>query len=170
MERRFRGGSVHKVDAKGRVSIPASFRRVLEEGDPDWVAGAAPNLVIVWGRTDKPRLECFTLRAIEAIDDLVESYAPLSDEREDLAEILNAQAVYAALDETGRIVLNQRLREEARIGEEAEFVGMGDSFHIWAPQDYAAHLASRAERRATGGRDVPSLLARALARRAEGAT
>ncbi|MCK4861351.1 MAG: cell division/cell wall cluster transcriptional repressor MraZ, partial [Rhodobacteraceae bacterium] len=32
MARRFRGKSVHKVDAKGRVSIPASFRRVLEEG------------------------------------------------------------------------------------------------------------------------------------------
>ena len=30
----FRGESLHKVDAKGRVSIPALFRRVLEEADP----------------------------------------------------------------------------------------------------------------------------------------
>ena len=30
MARRFRGESHHKVDTKGRVSIPASFRRVLE--------------------------------------------------------------------------------------------------------------------------------------------
>ena len=35
MARRFRGESVHKVDAKGHVSIPAPFRRVLEEGDPN---------------------------------------------------------------------------------------------------------------------------------------
>ncbi|MEP4311011.1 MAG: MraZ, partial [Lentilitoribacter sp.] len=30
MARRFRGESDHKVDTKGRVSIPASFRRVIE--------------------------------------------------------------------------------------------------------------------------------------------
>ena len=35
MARRFRGESVHKVDNKGRVSIPAPFRRILEEGDPE---------------------------------------------------------------------------------------------------------------------------------------
>ena len=34
MSRRFRGESHHKVDAKGRVSIPASFRRVIEASDP----------------------------------------------------------------------------------------------------------------------------------------
>ncbi|HKK83893.1 MAG TPA: cell division/cell wall cluster transcriptional repressor MraZ, partial [Roseovarius sp.] len=34
--RRFRGESHHKVDTKGRVSIPASFRRVLESSDPNW--------------------------------------------------------------------------------------------------------------------------------------
>ena len=47
--RRFRGEGHHKVDGKGRVSIPASFRRVLESGDPDWTDGLNPNLVIVYG-------------------------------------------------------------------------------------------------------------------------
>ena len=34
--RRFRGEAENKVDAKGRISIPAPFRRILEEGAPDW--------------------------------------------------------------------------------------------------------------------------------------
>ena len=41
--RRFRGEAENKVDNKGRVSIPAAFRRILEEGDPDWSSGLHPN-------------------------------------------------------------------------------------------------------------------------------
>ena len=47
MSRRFRGESIHKVDGKGRVSIPAAFRRVLEEHDPDYALGLNPNLIII---------------------------------------------------------------------------------------------------------------------------
>ena len=51
MTRRFRGESIHKVDGKGRGSIPAAFRRVLEEFDPEWTLGLNPNLIIVYGIT-----------------------------------------------------------------------------------------------------------------------
>ena len=47
MARRFRGESLHKVDGKGRVSIPALFRRVIEVCDPNWHEKLPPELVIV---------------------------------------------------------------------------------------------------------------------------
>ena len=53
MSRRFRGESIHKVDGKGRVSIPAAFRRVLEENDPDYALGLNPNLIIVYGNINR---------------------------------------------------------------------------------------------------------------------
>ncbi len=72
MSRRFRGESHNKVDAKGRVSIPASFRRVLEAGDPTWKSGENPELVIVYGDHRRSYLECYTMQAIEEVDDKIE--------------------------------------------------------------------------------------------------
>src|SRR5210317_2613621 len=68
VSRRFRGESHHKVDTKGRVSIPASFRRVIEASDPNWSSGDAPELVIVYGDHRRNYLECYTIEAIEEVD------------------------------------------------------------------------------------------------------
>ena len=68
MARRFRGSETFKVDAKGRVSIPASFRRVIEACDPNWTAGSRPNIVIVYGGADRSFLEVYTMEAIEEIE------------------------------------------------------------------------------------------------------
>ena len=65
--RRFRGEAENKVDVKGRVSIPAAFRRILEEGDPDWSSGSNPNLVIVYGRRNRKCLEGYSLESIEIV-------------------------------------------------------------------------------------------------------
>ena len=69
--RRFRGEAENKVDNKGRVSIPAAFRRILEEGDPDWSSGLNPNLVIVYGRRNRKCLEGYSIGSIEIVDNLV---------------------------------------------------------------------------------------------------
>jgi MraZ protein len=63
--RRFRGSDTFKVDAKGRVSIPAPFRRVIEASDPNWREGLRPNIVIVFGGKNQNWLEVYTIKAIE---------------------------------------------------------------------------------------------------------
>ena len=138
--RRFRGESLHKVDTKGRVSIPAQFRRVLEEGDPDFKTGVNPSCVLVHGQKDKKCLEGYSISSINEVDDLVSELPRYSREREILERMLNAQSSYAQIDDNGRFVLSQKLRELISISAEAFFVCMGDKFQIWEPISYTEDM------------------------------
>jgi MraZ protein len=162
--RRFRGESVHKVDQKGRVSVPAPFRRVLEEGDPDWSAGQNPNFVLIYGRPGRRCLEGYSMRSIGEVDDLIARLPRFGRDREILERMLNTKSVQAQVDENGRMVLPQRLREMIGLGEEALFAGMGDKFQLWSPEAYAADEAEIADWLSGPGRDSDpfALLDRAL--------
>ena len=134
--RRFRGEAENKVDAKGRISIPAPFRRILEEGDPDWSSSLNPNLVIVYGRRNRKCLEGYSIGSIEIVDNLVSNLPRYSKEREILERLLNSQSAQVQLDENGRIILPLKLRKLVDIESTAMFVGMGEKFQIWHPDNY----------------------------------
>ncbi len=136
----FRGESLHKVDAKGRVSVPAAFRRVLEEGDPDFSRGSCPNFVVVYGGVKVNCLEGYTISSISKVDRLISKLPRFSKDREMLERFINTQSTYMQLDETGRIVLSQRLQEKIGIRGEAIFAGMGEKFQIWDPKNYQNDL------------------------------
>jgi len=138
---RFRGESLHKVDAKGRVSIPALFRRVIESCDPNWTDGLAPELVIVYGDGRKKYLECYTIQAIDEVDRKIDALPRGSKARSMLQRLFHAQSVPTAIDDTGRLVLSAKLRDKVGIKNEAYFVAAGDTFQIWQPEAYEADLA-----------------------------
>ena len=138
--RRFRGESLHKVDAKGRVSVPAPFRRVLEEGDPDFSGGSSPNFVIVYGGVRGNCLEGYTINSITKVDKLISKLPRFSRDREILERFINTQSTYMQLDETGRIVLSSRLKKKIGVQDEAIFAGMGEKFQIWNPNYYQKNM------------------------------
>ncbi|MAB06413.1 MAG: transcriptional regulator MraZ [Rhodobacteraceae bacterium] len=138
---RFRGESRHKVDTKGRVSIPASFRRVLEAGDPDWVDGLNPNFVIVYGDQRRKYLECYTIQEIEDVEDRISRMKRGSKKRRILERLFSTLSITTSVDETGRIVLPAKLREKIGISNEAQFTGNVDTFQIWEPGAYEADVA-----------------------------
>ncbi|MFC3117607.1 MraZ N-terminal domain-containing protein [Jhaorihella thermophila] len=61
------------MDAKGRVSIPAAFRRVIEAGDPDYTEGLRPQFVLVYGPKGQDYLEGYTIEEINALEDKINS-------------------------------------------------------------------------------------------------
>ncbi|MFQ3354377.1 MAG: MraZ protein [Paracoccaceae bacterium] len=134
MVHRFRGEGIHKVDGKGRVSIPALFRRVLESADPDWRESRNPNLVIVYGGLSQEYLEVYTQTAIDEVDQKISRLPRGSKERRALEHIFNGQSFATQTDDTGRLVLPNRLRDKVGILNEAHFKATGDTFRISSPQ------------------------------------
>ena len=140
MIKRFRGEWANKVDTKGRVSIPASFRRVLEACDPDWIEGGFPSLVLVFGRKGSGCIEGYSIRSIQEVDDMISALPRYSKNREILERLLNSNSVQIQVDENGRIVLSSKLREMIGITGEALFAGMGEKFQIWNPTAYEKNM------------------------------
>ena len=67
----------NKIDTKGRVSVPASFRSVLAKDGLDGIY-CYPSL-------DAPALDAGGMRLVDKINSLVEEIPPYSDERDHLA-------------------------------------------------------------------------------------
>ncbi|SMO36896.1 division/cell wall cluster transcriptional repressor MraZ [Paracoccus laeviglucosivorans] len=137
MARRFRGSEEVKVDAKGRVSIPAKFRRVFESCDPDWSTGKRPQMVIVFGTRDWKHLQLFTIEAMNEIDDSIAAMPRGSAERNLLENIYHGHAEETEIDGDGRLVLPQKLREKIGLADGAFFISAGDSLKVWTPESYA---------------------------------
>ena len=134
----FRGESRNKVDSKGRMSIPAKFRRVLEAGDPEWKSGENPNLVIVYGGKTREFLEGFT---VEAMDDVVSRIMKMPrgcKKRLALITLYLTQSLEVSVEETGRLVLPKEQRDKIGLDSMAFFAGKGDTFEIWNPETYDA--------------------------------
>lgn len=145
MARRFRGESHHKVDGKGRVSIPALFRRVIELGDPNYIEGLNPELVIVYGDHRRNYLECYTIQAINELDLKIDALPRGSMERRMLQRLFHGQSFPTMVDDTGRLVLPLKLRKKINLGTEAFFIAAGDTFQIWKTETYEAEELSKTE-------------------------
>jgi MraZ protein len=127
----------NKLDRKGRVSVPASFRAVLERQD---------SLGIILYPSFKHA--CIEGNGDERIQEIVNSIDALdafSDEAENLQTIL-ADARQLTIDSDGRIILPQDFINYAGLDGAATFVGLGKSFQIWKPDVFLKHRDRNRER------------------------
>ncbi len=144
MAETFRGEFYQKVDGKARVSIPASFRRVLENGDP--AKGATPRVVIVYGG-DRAYVECYTMAEMAKLERRIAKMQIGSPARRYLERNLITLSQTVDIDGDGRIVLSPKAREKmglSTIGDktEAVFAGTLDKFQIWRSDTYEAEIST----------------------------
>ena len=121
----------NKIDAKGRVSVPVSFRTALAKDGFDGIY-CYPSL-------DDEALDAGGQRLVDKIQHLLEELAPYSDERDPLATALYGESDHLKIDSDGRTVLPERLRAHAGIEGEVIFVGLGYKFQMWEPQNFEAY-------------------------------
>jgi MraZ protein len=127
----------NKVDRKGRVSVPATFRAAL---DQERSAG-----VILYPSFKHPCLEGCGDERIEQIAESIDALDAFSEEAEALQTIL-ADSVRLTVDGDGRVMLPKDLAEFAGIAETAMFVGLGKSFQVWEPAAFEAHRSAARQR------------------------
>jgi MraZ protein len=128
----------NRIDAKGRVSVPAPFRAVIAQGGFDGVF-CHPSL-------DARAIDAGGRPLVDTISGLLDGLDPYSDERDQLSTALFGLSEILKFDQDGRVVLGEALRNHAGLGGEAVFVGLGDKFQIWNPERFAAHLALAREK------------------------
>lgn len=143
---------VNKVDRKGRVSVPASFRAALTSQS---FAG-----IVAFRSFKTAAIEASGIDRIEEMSARLDALDQFSEDNESLASIF-ADAQQLAFDSEGRIVLPQALAEHAGITESAAFVGLGRTFQIWEPEAHKAHQGELRERAKRQGTTLPG--SRALA-------
>lgn len=150
---RFVSTFVNKIDAKGRVSIPAPFRTVLER---DGYRGAGSAGVYCYPSLDAPALDAGGERLAQKIDGLLAGLPDYSDERDELSVALYGDVQVLSVDGDGRIILPEQLRAHAGLDTKVTFVGLGEKFQMWEPQRFddrreAAREKVRGHRKLLGG-------------------
>ena len=127
----FKGTYRHKIDPKGRLPVPAAFRRDLaEQGAATVVVTLLDQCLAVYPPAEWSRLEQ-QLAALPAF----------SKPAKALTRLLTSRAIDCELDVQGRILLPAALRAGAGLDREALVIGVLNRFEVWAPDRWESFVA-----------------------------
>ena len=120
----------NKIDAKGRISVPAGFRAAT--------AGEQFAGVVLYRSFTNPCIEGLSMSRMEKMAAATDKMGVFDSELDDLSAMLFADARPVQFDVTGRVVVPADLLTHAGIRDCAVFVGRGNSFQIWEPAAFRA--------------------------------
>ena len=121
----FRGVYFHSLDDKGRVNLPADFRRQLD-GETD------QSLVITNFISDGARcLEGYTAKSWKEFEEKLAKRSRFDPQVRKLENYYLARAATCPIDGSGRINIPAYLRVYAGIDREITFTSSVHGFRIW---------------------------------------
>ena len=135
---RFVSNTTLRLDSKGRVSIPATFRSVLRRDGFDGL--------YCYPALDRSAIDAGGNALMAEIEALIGRFTPFSDEREQFALALYGTSETLKIDGEGRVQLSDSLKRHAGITDTVAFVGLGHKFQIWEPGRFQSELAEATQK------------------------
>ena len=118
----------NKLDKKGRVSVPDSFRSYL--------SNLGYNGVICFPSFNNQSIEAWSQNRIEKISNAIDSLSPFEEKKDYFSTSILSESINLQFDSEGRILLTQKLLKHAKIKNSMLFVGQGKTFQIWEPTTF----------------------------------
>ncbi len=128
---------INKLDKKGRVSIPATYRSILSREE---IGG-----IIVYSSFKNHCIEVCSMSRLQKISNIIAELDPYSPERDAFETVVLGESVHLLFDNEGRVTLPTHLIELAQITENVCIVGKGEVFEIWNPDNFAKYLTEAKE-------------------------
>ena len=124
----FLSSFVNKLDKKGRVSVPATFRAHLNT--------LGYNGFISYPSFNHSALEACSQDRIEKLSNTIDSLNPFEEKRDYFATSVLSESENLQFDTEGRVSISQKLLNHAKIKNNVLFVGLGKTFQIWEPGNF----------------------------------
>ena len=121
---KFLGSYQYQLDDKGRVSLPAAFRR--EAADQSFVLIQA----------HPPALSLYPEGTWQQVEDQMRDLLKHQPEARMYVLSLMASAVEVVPDSQGRILIPNRLKEVAQLDGQVLMVGLIDRVELWNPAQF----------------------------------
>ena len=138
LEHLFQGSALNSVDAKGRVSVPAFLRAVIERrGDARTIVLAKHDQFQALSAYD-PAYAALKHSKLERLLEKQET-----DPASELEHARRTMMAFGATEEvpydsSGRVIIPPMMRRKSAIEDLALFIGVGETFQLWNPTLFLA--------------------------------
>ena len=118
----------NKLDKKGRVSVPATFRSHL--------SSLGYSSFISYPSFNHSSLEACSQNRIEKLSNTIDSLNPFEEKRDFFATSILSESTNLQFDSEGRVLISGKLLNHAKIKNNILFIGLGKTFQIWEPKNF----------------------------------
>ena len=118
----------NRLDKKGRVSVPASYRAHL--------SSLGYNGIVCFPSFNNQSIEAWSQDRIEKISNSIDTLNPFDEKKDYFSTSILSESINLQFDSEGRILITQKLLKHASIKNSMLFVGQGKTFQIWEPTNF----------------------------------
>ena len=118
----------NKIDKKGRVSVPSTFRSYLNS--------MGYNGFVTYPSFNYSALEACSQDRIEKLSNTIDTLNPFEEKRDFFATSVLSESEIFQFDTEGRVSISEKLLVHAKIKTNILFVGLWKTFQIWEPKNF----------------------------------